>query len=79
VIVIETCTGVSVAPAPRNCGPPESPLQVPPSLVASFCEIRSQTLFSASNSPSAAQRSIVDGFVISPAPVCGSCTPSRRT
>ena len=36
--VTDTTMSVSVAPAPRKCGPPESPKQVPPLPVAGFIE-----------------------------------------
>ena len=40
VIVVPAMTFVSEAPAPKKFGPPESPLQVPLSPVAGFCERR---------------------------------------
>src|SRR5512133_2270199 len=70
-----TWIGVSVAPAPRNCGPPESPLQVPPSPVAWVCAIRSQAGFSAQNCPTEYHRSIGNACVIPPGPVVGSWMP----
>ena len=73
MIVVAAITLVSLAPAPRKFGPPESPKQVPPSPWEPFCEIRSQLFVTELSVPTATWRTLSNGAGLNPV-----CQLARR-
>src|SRR6059058_2287997 len=81
VTVVETMMLVSVVSAPRKCGPPESPAQLPPSPVCGFCESTSQAGRRARKSDTAYRRapSTAERDCGYPVAHCGELQPAQHT